>query len=158
MDKKTVSTLFSRMEQEIKFYFGSTVEISEGVQFSQYKTIKRIYKFKSRDLTGTKINDDLSYNYWFDIIKPRLDSAIKNLRFDTKHILVFSKSPNSDFPAVFLSNAMLRSWLMENGEDSKLKETVEEFCGNGNVLFKKVKGGYQRVDPLNSIITNQMNL
>lgn len=153
--KRTGMTLFKRMENEIKFYFTSTVEIAEGVHFSQYKTIKRINKFKSRDLTGTKINDDLSYNYWFDIIKPRLDSAVKNLRFDTKNIVAFSKNPNKDFPAVFLTNAMLRSWLMDNGEDTKLKETVEEFCAEGNVVFKKVKGGYETVDMLNAIVTNQ---
>lgn len=155
MKRSTGVSLFKRIENEIKFYYTSTVELSEGVQFSQYKTIKRIYKYKSRDLTGTKINDDLSYNYWFDIIKPRLDSAVKNIRFDTKHILAFSKNPSKDFPAVFLTNAMLRSWLMDNGEDTKLKETVEEFCGNGNVIFKKVKGGYETVDPLNTIVTNQ---
>lgn len=148
-------SLFSRIESEIKHYYTSTIEIAEGVQFSQYKTIKRIYKFKSRDLTGTKINDDLSYNYWFDIIKPRLDSVVKNLRFDTKNILAFSKNPSKDFAAVFLTNAMLKSWLMDNGEDIKLKESVEEFCGDGNTIFKKVKNGYVRVDPLKTIITNQ---
>lgn len=144
-----------RLESEIKNYLFSSIEISEGVQYSQYRTIKRIYKFKNRDLTGNKINDDLSYNYWFDIIKPRLDSAVKNLRFDTKNVLVFSKNPSKDFAPVFLTNSVLRSWLMENGEDIKLKDAIEEFCGNGNVIFKKCASGYETVDPINMVITNQ---
>lgn len=147
--------IHKRLENEIKNYLGSTVEIAEGVNFSTHNTIKRIYKFKNRDLTGNKINEDLSYNYWFDIIKPRLDSAVKNLRFDTKNVLVFSKNPTKDFPVVFLSNSALRSWLVNNGEDIKLKEAIEEFCGNGNVIFKKTKKGYDLVDPLNMVITNQ---
>lgn len=152
---KEVSTLYKRIESEISSYLSQRIEISEGVFFSQYRTINRIYKFKNRDLSGSKLNADLSYDYYFDIISPRADSEVKNLRFDTKHILVFSQNPRRDFPAVFIANASLKSWMAENGEDDKLKAAVEEFVVNGNIGFKKVKGGYELVDPLNTYITNQ---
>ena len=152
---KNTSTLYSRMESEIDNYISSKVELSEGVFFSQHRTINRIYKFKNRDLSGSKLNPDLSYDYYFDIISPRADSEIKNLRFDTKNVLVFSQNPQKDFPAVFISNASLKSWMAENGEDDKLKAAVEEFSGNGNVIFKKIKGSYEMTDPLNTYITNQ---
>lgn len=155
MAKDITSGLFKRIESDIDNYLTRKIEISEGVYFSQYKTITRIQKFKNRDLSGSKINADLSYNYYYDIISPRADSEIKNLRFDTKHILVFSESPRKDFPAVFISNAMLKSWMAGNGEDIKLKSAIEEFSGNGNIGFKKVDGGYEIVDPLNTYITNQ---
>jgi len=153
MPKKLEPSLFSRIESDIDHYLFNKVEISEGVFFNQYDLIKRIYKFKNRSLTD-KINADLSYNYYFDMISPRVDSEVKNLRFDTKNILVFSANPVKDFAAVFLANASMKDWLSENGEDLKLKEAVEEFVSNGNVGFKKVDGGYEIVDALNTYITN----
>lgn len=148
------SSLYKRIEAEIQAYISNDIELAEGVHFSQHKLINRIYKFKNRNLSGTKINSDLSYDYYFDIISPRADSEIKNLRFDTKNIVAFSQNPRKDFAAVFISNASLRSWMAENGEDEKLKAAVEEFTTNGNIGFKKVKGGYEITDPLNTYITN----
>lgn len=156
MSENTNKQLFKRIESEIKNYLTGSVEISEGVDFSQYKTIKRIYKFRNRNLSGSKINADLSYNYYYDIISPRTESEVKNLRFDTKHILLFSRNPIKDFAAVFVANATLKSWMAENGEDEKLKSAVEEFVANGNVGFKRIKKGYEIVDPLNTYITNQL--
>jgi hypothetical protein len=153
--KNSQSSLFSRIESEIKSYLSDTVEVSPGVQYSQHKTIERIYKFRNRDLSeGNKLNEDLSYNYYYDIISPRVDSEVKNLRIDTKNILVFSDNPRKDFAATFLANASLKSWMADNGEDEKLKAAVEEFSSNGNVGFKRVTGGYEFVDPLNTIFTN----
>lgn len=148
--------LFKRIESEIKNYITNTVEVSEGVSFSQYQTIKRIYKFRNKNLSGSKLNADLSYDYYFDIISPRADSEVKNLRFDTKHILLFSRAPIQDFAAVFVANASLKDWMAENGEDEKLKASVEEFTANGNIGFKRVAGGYEIVDPLNTYITNEL--
>lgn len=155
MAKNSKSSLYSRIETEISNYLSHKIELSEGVSFSQYQTIKRTYKFRNRELGDGKINSDLSYNYYFDIISPRADSEVKNLRFDTKHVLVFSKNPIKDFPAVFISNLTLKNWMAENGEDDKLKAAVEEFVSNGNIGFKKVAGGYEIVDALNTYITNQ---
>ncbi len=155
MPKTNQSTLYSRIESEIENYTSRNIELSERVFFSQYKLINRINRFKNRDLSGTKINADLSYNYYFDIISNRADSEVKNLRFDTKHILIFSRNPQKDFPAVFISNAKLKEWMAENGEDEKLKAAVEEFVTSGNVGFKKIDGGYEMVDSLNAYITNQ---
>lgn len=147
-------SIFKRIESEITAYTSQDIELAERVHFSQYKLINRIYRFKNRDLSGSKINADLSYDYYFDIISPRADSEIKNLRFDTKNILTFSINPRRDFAAVFIANASLKTWMAENGEDEKLKAAVEEFTTNGNIGFKKVKGGYEIVDALNTYITN----
>jgi hypothetical protein len=151
---KTTSSLFTRIETEIDNYLSKSIELSPGVNFSQYTLINRIYKFTNHDQSGEKINSDLSYNYWFDVISPRVDSEVKNLRFDTKNILLFSNNPRKDFAAVFVSNASLKNWLSENGEDLKLKTAVERFSANGNVGFKKIDGGYEIVDDLNTFITN----
>jgi hypothetical protein len=124
------------------------VEISEGVYSSQYQTIKRLMKFKNRDLAGTKIDDDLRYIYYFDIISPRVDSNIKNLNIDTKNIFAFSDNPREDFAAVFISNTALRDWMNENGEANELKSAIEEYVSNGNVGWKVVGDGYEELTRL----------
>lgn len=148
-------SLYKRIESDIQSYITTSIELSKDVKFSQYKLLNRIFKFRNRDLSGSKINSDLSYDYYFDIVSPRVDSEVKNLRFDTKHILVFSQNPRKDFAAVFISNASLKKWMSENGEDEKLKAAVEEFVSMGNIGFKKVSMGYEFVDVLNTYITNQ---
>lgn len=152
--KKTNSSFYSRIETEIDNYLTQTVELAPGVYFNQYKLINRIYKFKNRDISGSKLNSDLSYNYHFDITSPRCDNEIKNLRIDSKNILVYSSNPKGDFAPVFLANATLRRWMAEAGEDVKLKSAVEEYVANGNVGFKKTASGYDLMDPLNTIVTN----
>lgn len=155
MSKPIESSFFKRVEQDIADYYSDTeVEISPGVMYSQSKTVERIFKFRNRYLSSSKLKEDLSYNFYFDIISPRVNAEIKNLRFDTKNIMVFSQNPIKDFAAVFLSNAKLKQWMMENGEDDKLKAAVEEFSSMGSVIFKKVPGTYQICDLLNTVITN----
>jgi len=152
---KNAPSFYKRIETEIENYLSSEIELSERVSYSQYKVIRRIYQFKGKNLSGSKTNEDLSYNFHYDIITPRVDSEVKNLRLDTKHILLFSQNPTQDFPAVFISNAKLKAWMLENGEDEKLKDAVAEFSENGNVGFKRVGGGYETVDILNTYHTNQ---
>lgn len=148
------SSLFSRIGAIIDAYTSQSVEISPGVQYSQYELINRIYRFRNRDLDGIKINDDLSYNYYFDIIQPRVNNNIKNLRFDSKNVMVFSNNFRKDFAAVYIANASLRLWMAENGEDEKLKEAIEEFVSMGNVVFKRVGESYDLVDLRNFIVSN----
>lgn len=147
--------LFSRLRSEINNYLSAKIEVSEGVFFSQYELIKRIMKFKNRNLSGTKITSDLRYDYFFDIITPRVDAEVKNLRFDTKDVHIYSDNPNKDFPVTFIINAKLKQWMLEHGEDIKLKTVIEEYVSNGNVGFKKVQGGYETIDAINTFITNQ---
>lgn len=150
------SKFYKRLHQEIFNYLSVKVEVSEGVYFSQYQTIKRIMKFKNRDLTGTKINEDLSYNYYFDIVSPRVDSEVKNLSFQTKDILIFSSNPTQDFAAVYILNAKLLDWMMNNGEEQKINEVTQEYVSNGNVGFKRTATGYDKIDPLNTYHTNTL--
>ena len=64
MSKHTSSGLYARIETEIVNYLGAKIEVSEGVKFSQYQTIKRLYKFRNQSLSQSKINEDLSYDYY----------------------------------------------------------------------------------------------
>ncbi|GEM_PF-1005984 len=147
-------SLYTRIGSIIDSYTSESVEVSPGVRYSQYELINRIYRFRNRDLDGIKINEDLSYNYFFDIIQPRVNNNIKNLRFDSKNVMVFSNNYRRDFAAIYISNASMKLWMAENGEDEKLKEAVEEFVSMGNVVFKRVGDTYALSDLRNLMFSN----
>lgn len=144
-----------QVRQEVNDYISQTIRKSENVPFSEYKLKKRIAFFMSRHYPTGKMTESGEYEYWFDIIQPRANHAIKNLRLDTKNILVFSKSPIVDFAAVFLANAALFDWMWENMKAEELNEAIEQFVTLGNVIFRKTKDGYDLWDPWNTFITNQ---
>ena len=147
--------IFATIEQELTDYLGAAIEIAEGITYSQYKLVRRIYLFKNKVYPRGKIDKQGNYKYWFDIIKPRMDNEVKNIDIDTKDILVFSDNPVKDFAPVFISNAAMKDWLWETGRAEEMNAVAELFSGDGNVLFKKVKGGYETCDPLNTYITIQ---
>lgn len=140
---------------EIDDYLGGTAQISEGVTFSQHKLYKRISIFKNRHFPKGKMTDLGEYKYWFDIIQPRINTEMKNLRFGSKNILPFSVNPIGDFAAVFTLNAALGEWMWNTGREEELIDSIERFSGEGNLLFKKVKGGYETCDFDNTFIINQ---
>lgn len=132
-----------------------TTQISEGVTFSQHKLIRRIGIYKNRHFPQGKITANAEYKYFFDIITPRVNSEVKNLRFGSKNVLPFSVNPIGDFAAVFTLNAALSEWMWETGREEELTDAIERFSADGNVLFKKVKGGYSTCDPDNTFLVNQ---
>lgn len=147
--------IFSTLQQEITDYYGGAIEIAEGINYSQYRLVRRIYLFKNKVYPRGKIDKQGNYKYWFDIIKPRMDNEVKNIDIDTKDILIFSDNPVKDFAPVFIANAQMKEYLWETGRAEEMNAVAELFSGDGNVLFKRVKGGYQTTDPLNTYITIQ---
>lgn len=144
------------IKSEVSDYIDVKQETTEGVSFSQSKVIKRINLYKNREYPLGKIDKrDASYKYWPDIIAPLVEGNVKNLRFTTKNILAFSKNPIGDFAAVYTINMSLDEWMWETGRAEELNESIEAFTADGNVLFKKVKGGYTLCDAENTFIINQ---
>lgn len=147
--------IFATIEQELTDYLGAAIEIAEGVTFSQYKLVRRIYLFKNKVYPRGKIDKQGNYKYWFDIIFPRMNNEVKNIDIDTKDILVFSENPVKDFAPVFIANASMKDYLWQTGRAEEMNAGAELYSGDGNIVFKKVKGGYQVWDPLNTYITIQ---
>lgn len=140
---------------ELTSYLDREVQISEGVLFSEHKLKKRIGIYKNRHFPKGKVTPLGEYKYWPDIIQPRVNNEIKNLRFSSKNVLPFSNNPVGDFAAVFTLHAGLNEWMWDTGREDELVDSIERFSGDGNVLFKKVKGGYDTCDPDNTYIINQ---
>lgn len=147
--------VFKIIEDEVSDYLTGTVETSEGVSHSEYRLKKRIQLFKNRIYPKGKTTKQGGYKYWPDIIKPRVDSEVKNLRIDTKSFLIFSQDPQGDFAATYIANAKAKDWMWDTGRAEELNDVVESYSGDGNILLKKIKGGYEVTDPANTYIVNQ---
>jgi hypothetical protein len=94
------------------------------------------------------------YKYWFDIIQPRIDSEVKNIDFDTKDITLVSDRKIDQVP-LLIANARIKGYLKETGQAEELNSSIEEGSGWGNVVFKRIKGSYERADLKNFFVINQ---
>ena len=146
--------IFSILENEINNYIQGEVPISEGYNFSQYKLTKRIMLYLNGIYPEGKLDSQGDYKYWFDIISSRIDNEVKNIDFDTKDILIYSEQKKDVFP-ILLLNARLKEWMRETGQAEEINEAVEEGSAWGNIVFKKVNEGYEKVDLKNFFIINQ---
>lgn len=146
--------LLKTIETEIQNYIGGEIDISPDVTFSQYETIKRIILFQNRTYPTGNVDSQGNYKYYYDIISPRIDNEIKNIDFDTKNIFLYSDK-KEDSTKVFLANSKLRDYLKDSEQAVKLNDAVEMFSGMGNVVFKKLKEGYELWNPLNFFVINQ---
>lgn len=148
------NTIFKTIEEEIRSYQDDTVELSDGVQFSQYKLVKRISLFENQIYPKGRIDSQGDYKYWYDIISPRVSDEIKNIDFDRSNITVYSDAIK-DRLAVYISNLALSNWLAKTGQGEKLNDAVESFSAWGNIVWKKVSGGYEMMDLKNLYVINQ---
>lgn len=151
---KTDKNLMSQMETEIQQYLNDTVSISENYDFSQAKLIRRIHLFENHIYPTGKFDKQGNYKYWFDIITPRVDSEVKNIDFDTKDITIHSDKKIDDATSV-IANLRLQEYLRDTGQAEEINNSIEEGSGWGNVVWKKVKEGYERVDLRNFYVINQ---
>jgi len=147
-------TIFGQIENEIQSYLEDFVEISEGYKFSQYRLIKRIMLYANQVLPKGKLDAQGNYKYWIDIIQPRIDSEVKNVDFDTKDISFWSESKEDAGP-MLICNLALKEWMRNNDQATQLNESVEEGAGWGNVVWKQVKGGYDRMNLKDFYVINQ---
>lgn len=146
--------LASQMEDEITQFLTEEVQLSESQSFSQHKLTNRISLFETKTYPTGKLDSQGNYKYWYDIITPRIESEIKNIDFDTKDIEVYSPL-DSDVLPVLISNLKLKEYLKDNEQAEEINSAIEEGSGWGNIVWKRVKDGYERVDLQNFYVINQ---
>jgi hypothetical protein len=146
--------IFKTIEEEIFSYQTEEVFLSENCSFSQYNLVRRLSLYDNQVYPKGKLDSQDNYKYWFDIITPNVNNEIKNIDFDRSNISVYSNSIK-DSLAVYITNLQLNQWLIKTGQGEELNDSVEEFSSWGNVVWKKVKGGYERTDLKNFYVLNQ---
>lgn len=146
--------MIKKIKEEIYDYLNTPVTICDGYTFSQAAIVRRIMLYKNQSYPKGKKDSQGNYKYWFDIISPRVDSEIKNIDFDTKDIILYSESKKDSIP-IFVSNIALKEYLRTSGEATKLNDFIESFTEWGNIVWKKVKGGYETMDLNTFYVINQ---
>lgn len=148
------TALMKQIEREIKDYTTKVISLGDNITYSQHKLVRRIVLFESKTYPTGKFDSQGNYKYWFDMITPRVDDEVKNIDFDTKNIEGFTPRPIDETINIIV-NLRLRDWLRENGQAEELNNAIEEGSGWGNVVWKKIKGSYERVDLRNFYVINQ---
>jgi len=154
INQQMASGLIGQMEEEISQYLTQTVAISEDENYSQAKLTRRISLFENRIYPTGKFDKQGNYKYWFDIITPPINSEVKNIDFDTKDPKAYSNR-DSDQLACIITNLTLENYLRTTGQAEEINSAVEQGAGWGNILWKRVKKSYERLDPRNYYIINQ---
>jgi len=147
--------LAKTLESEIQDYLTKTTNVSPEYDFSQHKLIRRISLFENKIYpTGKFVKGTSIYKYWYDIITPRIDSEVKNVDFDSKNIEAYSPNEVDEVPNL-VTNLKLIEYLRENGIAEELNSSIEEGSSWGNIVWKRVKGTFERVDLKNFYVINQ---
>lgn len=151
----TASGLKEQISNEIKDYTTRVVSVGEAYDYSQFKLVRRITLFESHTYPTGKFDSQGNYKFWYDGISSRIENEVKNIDFDTKDVKLFSdRSPSDDLP-VLIANLKLLEYMREKDMDTEFNEAVEEGSGWGNIVWKKVKGTFERVDLKNFYVINQ---
>ena len=149
-----MSNIFQKTEQEIHDYLHKQVDLFDGIKYSEWKLKRRIALFQNHIYPNGKTDKQKRYKYWSDIIQPRVDDEVKNLRVDSDNFKIDSDNPEEDFGAVVVVNARRKQFLINNGYAESFKEDVEDFSATGNLLWKKVGKKWERCDLVNTYLTN----
>lgn len=152
----SMSTIYQKVENEIHSYIYGTVEQDEAIPYSEYLLKKRIAMFEARQYPTGKTDELGRYLYWYDIITPRLNDEVKNLRVDSDNFNLQTDQPSKYFPHTAILNGRRKEFLEENGYAITFKEDVEKFSGWGSVLWKRVGNKWKRLDLRNVYLTNTL--
>lgn len=146
--------LMKQIEREISDYTTRTVNLGENINYSQHKLVRRIVLFESKTYPTGKFDSQGNYKYWFDIQSPLIDSEVKNVDFDTKNIEVYTPFKLDETPNLIV-NLKLNEWMRENGQAEEINSSIEEGASWGNIVWKKIRGSYERMDLRNFYVINQ---
>lgn len=152
--ENTSAGLRAQIEDEIKQYQTGVVQVSEDYAYSEYKLKRRIHLFETHTYPSGKWDSQGNYKYWFDIIASRIDSEVKNIAFGIKDFFVDSERKVDELLDIIV-NLRLPDWLRKQGQDEEIDEAVEELSGWGNIVWKKVVQGFERMDLKNFYVINQ---
>lgn len=146
--------LMKQIEREISDYTTKTVNLGDNIAYSQHKLVRRIVLFESKTYPTGKFDSQGNYKYWFDIQSPLIDAEVKNIDFDSKNIEAYT-SYKLDETINLITNLRLTEWMRENGQSEELNSSIEEGSGWGNIVWKKIRGSYERLDLRNVYVINQ---
>jgi hypothetical protein len=150
----------SAIDEAISHYFDDSISLIEGLNYSQYQTIKKVEFYSSSQfLNGNK--DNLGrFKPFYNINNFRVQIAIRATDLDIKNINIEADEPEDSFKSMILNQELYR-WMKEHNFSKTLNELGGIRPRYGGVLAKKVeKDGEVSVEAVQwkNVITDQSDI
>jgi len=140
-------------------YYGGSITIMDGLDFSQYKTIKTIEYYTNSTYLEKDDNDGVVRPF-FNIVNFRVDVAVKATDIDTKDIQVYTENPSHQMQSL-LFNKEIKNWMRKVGFSKVLNEINFNRANYGGAVVKKVKRDgelYIEVPEWKNLITDAIDI
>lgn len=151
-------TILNRIKSEIKSFIEESVDTSPGVAFSQYKTLKQAYLYRSSKFKNGQ-TDPLTQKklVFYQISRFRARVTAKMLDFDIKDLRVISNKIFDLWAQLkaYLLEKKVKNWAKENDFSIVLNEIIQSCADFGSAVVKKHKGKEAVVKDLKYLYIDQ---
>lgn len=133
-----MSSVYKIIETYEKDFLDKDIDIVDGYSFNQLKTVKA----NQRGYAGifeSGNSDEFGYKYFYNIGKPRVKNAAKNIDIDTKDINIRATSPDNYYKSWIMRRDVKR-WMRERNLGVIFNEMAVLTPKYGTFVLKKVGG------------------
>jgi len=133
---KTNKQLISDIKEYVENYKANTIEVVEGLLYSQYQTLRKIeFYYNSQYLNGNK--DKVGrLKPFYNIVKAKHNVAVRATDFNTRDITITSDKPHSAVKSMVFSHELYQ-WMKRTNYAKSLNRQGEVRAKYGGVLVKK---------------------
>lgn len=119
-------------------YENGTIELVEGLEFSQKNTIKRIEYILNSKYESGDFDSRGKKKPFFNTSKFRLNIAIRATDFDTKDIQVVGEDTAENYVRAMILREELRDWMDEVNFAKTLNDMGTTRASHGGVIAKRI--------------------
>lgn len=124
-------TIIEEVNSIVSNYETSTIDLADGLQFSQYQTLRKIDFYSNSKYLKAKGNKP-----FYNIVNAFVDTSIVATDIDTKDIQIIADD-KKDFIRAFLLSKDVYNWMKETDFAKFLNKAGETRARYGGVLVKK---------------------
>jgi len=130
--------IIKELQNRINNWEKSTIQVTDGLEFNQYQTLRRIeFYTSSRYLTGLNNRDSRGrLKPFYNITNYRVNIATRATDIDTKDIQIIADSPKF-FPISFILQKEVYNWMKDTNFAKTLNEMGFTRAKYGGLLIKK---------------------
>lgn len=137
-EEEVIENVFTRIKHYEHDFTTKPITIVPGYVFDQLATIKRVnLYYGGRYETGN--GDELGTKFFYNISKPKVKNAAKNLNIGVKDVNIITNE-GRDYRRAWVLRRDLRKWMRERKFGEFINKLVEYCPRFGSVVVKKVSG------------------
>jgi hypothetical protein len=155
-----MKTIFSEVLEIKQAYEQDTIELIDGLEYSQAKTLKMIEFYSNSKYLNSQKDELGREKPFFNILNANVDVAEVATDLDTKDIQLIATSPES-YGQSFLLGHEVKNWMRETNFAKTLNDMAKTRPRYGGVLVKKCElGGKLMVEVVRwkNVITDQVDI